>query len=141
MDARINPTQKGPRVSIASIGRPSSGSKSAPLKTTLLASPIMTMMRRKGVCHAKNHNIALFLSLSVPSVITRLTTCGCPATLRPPKKNAKAQRVNPNPKSAGTILVRLAFCSSRPECRPPKPPTSPMATQHSREEPTIITLD
>ena len=74
IDARIRPTQNGPSVSIASIGNPSSGSKSDPVKTTRLAKPMMTIMIRKGVCQAKNQSIAVFLSSSVPRVITLDTT-------------------------------------------------------------------
>ena len=109
MDAKIKPTQKGPRVSMAIIGKPNSGSKSDDVKVTRLASPIMSMSRINGVCQTKNQIMACFLSLSVPSVITLETTCGWPATPSPPRKNAKTHSVTPSFKSGGNISVRFSF--------------------------------
>ncbi len=110
-------------VSIAIVGRPNSASNPSSLNKTRHARPIISINTINGVCQTKNQIIACLRSLSEPKVITRETTCGCPATPRPPKKNANAHNEIPNFKSGGQILVSVGFWASRPEFNPLNPPT------------------
>ena len=104
----------------------------------------------------KNHHAACFLSLSSPSVMTRVTTCGCPATPIPPRKKARAQRVKPNlvsfldskivekklnSKSAGKIFASPGSIALSSAVRLLTPPTSFTATTQSTRPPIIITID
>ena len=141
MDARIIPTPSAGNVSIARAGSPSSASKSPSVNKTRLASPTMNINAMNGVCQTKNQIMACFLSLSDLSVMTRETTCGCPATPKPPKKNATKYSEIPREISVGKKLTRVALCDSRFSCMPEKPPTLPSATQQRITEPTIMTQD
>ena len=141
MDARIIPMPIAGIVSIANIGRPSSGSKSLELNKTRLANPIKVIKIMNGVCQTKNQTMACFRSLSVSRVIILETTCGCPATANPPKKNAKTHIEKPNIRSGGIIFVKAGSCEYNPASRPPNPPTFPNAIQQRISEPTIITHD
>ena len=141
IDAKIIPTPICGIVSIAIIGNPNSGSKSLAVNRILLARPIININIMKGVCHTKNQIIACLRSESDPRVITLETTWGCPATPRPPRKNAKAHIENPNLKSGGKNLVSMGSCASRPSVSPPNPPTSCNAIQQRIVDPTIITQD
>ncbi len=142
IDARINPPRKGFNCSIASFGNPvsapdvpSSGSK------TLQARPMRNMMAMNGVCQTKNQTIASFRALSSFNVITRDTTCGCPATPSPPRKNAAIQRVAPNINPEGKRLTMAGSIISNSLCRPENPPDPLIATKHRISEPTIMTQD
>ena len=141
MEAKMSPAQKGPSTSMARVGSPSSASKPSCVNTTRLAHPMTNMRAMNGVCQTKNHTIACLRSLSDPSVITRETTCGCPATPSPPRKKAKTHRLTPSAKLGGTSPVSIGFSVASLVCRPPNPPTWPSATQQSMTVPMIITHD
>ena len=96
IEARISPTQNGPKTSIANIGSANSGSKlPSSGKITLDANPMRIIKARNGVCHTKNHTQAFLRSSSESSVMILETTCGCPATPNPPRKKAKTHKLNP----------------------------------------------
>ena len=96
IDAKITPPRIGLRL-CANLGKPvSASSASISGKIALVARPIKNISAINGVCQTKNQIIACFLSESSFKVITRDTTCGWPATPRPPRKNAAIHNVAPN---------------------------------------------
>ena len=76
----------------------------------------------------KNQIIACFRALSSFNVITRETTCGWPATPRPPRKKAVIHNVAPNFKSEGNILTMAGSIPFNWSCKPEKPPVDFTAT-------------
>ena len=94
-----------------------------------------------GVCQTKNQTIACFLSESSFKVIILETTCGWPATPKPPRKNAATHRVAPNFNPDGKILTMSGSIVAKESCSPEIPPTLPRATKQRIVEPTIITAD
>ena len=94
-----------------------------------------------GVCQTKNQTIACLRSLSSFNVIILETTCGCPATPRPPRKNAATHSVAPNLSSDGNMLTMFGSMPAMVLWSPEKPPTFPNATTQRIVDPTIITQD
>ena len=94
-----------------------------------------------GVCQTKNQTIACLRSLSLLRVIILDTTCGWPATPKPPKKNAAIQSVTPNFRPEGNTLTMFGSISAKVPCSPDNPPTLPSATKQRIVEPTIMTQD